>query len=469
MNKPNTRFLLPAKFITSCARRIASACTSRALLFLPLLMGLAFTAAGQMQWSSYDNGGNLITANVATGGDVVSGTSVTFTVPPNSTNFFVTKSFTPIVLSQANASAVVTFEFSASAGLTGVSSRTVEWGLYNSAGTASLADDVGMLGGWEGAYVEGLFHAAGSAYLFSGTSPGLGKTTTGAPTDGNVYTNQIRLYLKTAPVGVALGSSSSTLGAAGVAMNGVNLTARGYTNPANGTNSFDEFAVMFYNSTGSPVTVTLSAVGLGNTMTWDASGANPTVPTDGSGNWSSTNANWSGGAGGALGASDSVWSPGYSAVIGANNGAAGTITITDAGGVTVSNITINAAGSGNYNISGYNTNSISTNNYPLILAGSPTITVASGVTATNSAPLGGTGFTKAGNGTLVLLPTVAATNVGTTIVNAGTLTLASTAVNSLNDSVTANSGASFADSLQCGHQSGSHAHHQWRGRDKFGS
>ncbi len=441
MNKPNTRFLLPTKFITSCARRIASSCTSRALLFLPLLAGPAFTAAGQMQWSSYDNGGNLITANVATGGDVVSGTSVTFTVPPNSTNFFVTKSFTPIVLSQANASAVVTFKFSASAGLTGVSSRTVEWGLYNSAGTASLADDVGMLGGWEGAYVEGLFHAAGSAYLFSGTSPGLGKTTTGAPTDGTVYTNQVRLYLKTAPVGVALGSSSSTLGAAGVAMNGVNLTARGYTNPANGTNSFDEFAVMFYNSTGSPVTVTLSAVGLGNTMTWDASGANPTVPTDGSGSWSSTNANWSGGAGGALGASDSVWSPGYSAVIGANNGTAGTITITDAGGVTVSNITINAAGSGNYNISGYNTNSVSTNNYPLILAGSPTITVASGVTATNSAPLGGTGFTKAGNGTLVLLPTVAATNVGTTIVNAGLLTLASTAVNSLNDSVTVNSGA----------------------------
>src|SRR5579863_7609220 len=144
-----------------------SSCYPRIVSIMALIVfGAAGAVFGQMSWSSYDNSGNLITNNVATGGDVVSGTGVTFTVPPNSTNFFVTKSFTPIVLSQANASAVVTFKFSASAGLTGVNSRTVEWGLYNSAGTTSLADDVGMLGGWEGAYVEGLFHAAGSAYLF---------------------------------------------------------------------------------------------------------------------------------------------------------------------------------------------------------------------------------------------------------------------------------------------------------------
>ena len=384
-----------------------------------------------MQWSSYDTSGNLVTANVASGGDVASASSVTFTVPANTRMFFVTRSFTPIVLAQANASAVVTFKFSASGGLTSVAQKTVEWGLYNSLGTASLADDMGMFGGWTGTTIEGLLHSSGSADLFTGSSTGQGKTVTGAPTDGTTYTNQIRLFFKTAPIGVALGSSSSTLGAAGIAMNGADLTSRLFTNPGNWTNTVDEFALMFNNTTANPVTVTLSGVGLGTSLTWDASGANPVTPTDGGGIWSTTNANWSSGVGGAFGASDSVWFPGYNAVIGANNGAAGTLSITESNGLTVSNITFNATGSGSYNITGS----------PLILAGTPTITVAGGVSATNSAQLGGTGFKKAGNGTFVLLPSVAATNVGTTTVNAGTLFLASTAVNSLNDSVVVNPGA----------------------------
>ncbi len=403
------------------------------LVVLLSLLGSATMAFGQIQWSSYDTSGNLINANVATGGDVASATSVTFTVPANTRMFFITRSFTPIVLSQQNSVAGMTFKFSASGGITGVAQKTVEWGLYNSAGTASLADDMGMFGGWTGSTVEGLLHTSGSADLFTGTSTGQGKSVTGAPTDGTIYTNQVRLFLKTAPNQVALGSSSSSLGAAGIAMNGANITSRLYTNPGTWTNTVDEFALMFNNTTASAVTVTLSAVALGNSLTWDASGTNPVTPTDGSGNWSSTNANWSGGVGGAIGASDNIWSPGYSAVIGAGNGAAGTITNTDAAGETVSNLTFNAAGSGSYNIAGT----------PLILAGSPTITVASGVTATNSAQLGGTGFTKAGNGMFVLLPSVAATNVGTTTVNAGTLFLQTPSVNDLNDNVVVNSGATL--------------------------
>ena len=370
---------------------------STALLSLLCFATMAF---GQLQWSSYDTSGNLVAANVATGGDVASG-SVTFTVPAGTRMIFVTTNFTPIVLSQATASAVVTFQFSASGGLTGVAQKTVEWGLYNSMGTASLADGIGMFGGWTGSTLEGLVHTNALADLFTGASTGQGKSVTGAPTDGTIYTNQIRLYLKTAPNQVALGSSSSTLGAAGIAMNGANITGRLYDNPGIWTNMVNEFAVMFNNTTTNPVNMTLSDIGLGNSLTWDASGANPATPTDGSGNWSSTNANWTSGAGGAIGASDSVWSPGYNAVIGANNGTAGLITITDPS-VTVGNIIFNAAGSGNYNIVS-NT---------LVLTGTPTITVASGVTATNSAQLGGTGFTKAGNGEFVLLPSVAATNVG---------------------------------------------------------
>jgi autotransporter-associated beta strand protein len=374
-----------------------------------LLLGLATSVFGQLRWSSYDTSGTLVAANVATGGDVASGTSVTFTIPATTRMFFVTKNFTPIVLTPVNAAAVVTFKFSASAGLTGVAQRTVAWGLYNSAGTASLADDIGMYGGWygQGAYLEGMFHASGSADLFSGTSPGLGKTTINAVADGTTYTNQIRLFLKNAPVGVALGSSSSTLGAAGVAMNGGNLTARGYTNPSNGTNTFDEFALMFYNTTTSPVTVTLSAIGLGSSMTWDVSGANPYAPTDGSGYWSITNANWSSGAGGAVGASDSVWSPGYNAVFG-SGGTPGIVTNTDAT-MIVRNITFNT----NYTITGN----------ALTLTNGSIITVAGSATAaTNNAILTGTGgFTKEGAGTLVLTETANNTYTGDTIINNGTV------------------------------------------------
>src|SRR5262249_40811330 len=114
---------------------------------------------------------------------------------------------------------------------------------------------------------------------------------------------------------------------------------------------------------------------------------------------------------------------------GVGNGAAGIITNT--AGVTVSNMTFNAASSGSYNITGST----------LILTGTPTITVATNVSATNSSVLGGTGFTKAGPGIFALLPPAAATNVGVTTVNAGTLFLASTAVNSLNDNVVVNPGA----------------------------
>lgn len=170
---------------------------------------------------------------------------------------------------------------------------------------------------------------------------------------------------------------------------------------------------------------TTAVVNASNSLTWDASGSNPGAPTDGGGTWSISAANWSNGT------SDAPWSPGNSAVIGSNNGTAGTITIGDASGEMVSNITFNAAGSGGYTINGS----------PLILVGTPTITVASGVNATNSAQLGGTGFTKAGNGTLVLLPSVVATNSGPTTVNAGTLFLAGTGVTNLNGDLIVNSGA----------------------------
>src|SRR5205807_2429005 len=141
---------------------------------------------------------------------------------------------------------------------------------------------------------------------------------------------------------------------------------RVFTNPViqllGNVNLFDEFVFMFNNTTASPVTVTLSAVSLVNSMTWDASGANPTAPTDGGGTWSTTNANWS-----TAGSSDNVWSPGYSAVFGVSNGVAGIIT--NAAGIVVSKMTFNGASSSSYNITGST----------LILTNTPIITVATNV------------------------------------------------------------------------------------------
>jgi len=294
--------------------------------YLLLVLTLAAASAhAQLQWSSYDSNGNLLAANIAAGGDLTSGTSVNFTVPAGTQLMFVAKGFTPFSLASGSSKKVVTFNASASGGLTGVTARNMGWGLYNSAGTAALSDDVGYFGLWNGGgpYLETYDRGAGSGNLFSGTHLGQGTVNVGKPNDGVTYTNQIQLDMNSAASGISLGTSSSTLAAAGLAMNGVDTTNRVYTNPDTtygSTTTFDEFAFMFYNSTASPVTVTLSRIALGNTLTWDASSANPAAPTDGSGLWttaSATNANWSSGV------SDTTWSSGYSAVFGANNGAAG--------------------------------------------------------------------------------------------------------------------------------------------------
>lgn len=407
------------------------------LIFTVLLslLGSSLAAFGQMQWNSYDASGNLITANVASGGDLASATSVTFTIPANTQMSFMTKSFTPIALQAALATRTVVFNVTASAGLTGVTQRAMGWGLFNSGGTAGLSDDVGYFGLWNGStkLIETYDHATGGANLFNSGSPstklGQGTVNTGNVLDGALYTNQIQLNVNSANSGISEGTSSSSLAAAGLAMNGVGVTERVFTNPVippvGSATSFDEFGFMFDNTTASPITVTISGLTLGNTLTWDASKANASAPTDGTGFWSITNAAWSSGV------NDSVWSPGYSAAFGSTNGTGGTVTVTDAGGEIVNNITFNAASSGGYNITGSS----------LILTNSPTITVASGVLATNSSQLGGTAFTKAGAGTLVLLPTVAATNSGVTTVNAGTLQFSSTSVNGVNGDLTVNSGA----------------------------
>ena len=139
------------------------------------------------------------------------------------------------------------------------------------------------------------------------------------------------------------------------------------------------------------------------TLTWDASGTSPAAPTDGAGNWSTANANWSNGS------SDSVWTNGDNAVFGVNNGAAGTISV--GSGINVANITNNPAGSGSYTISGNS----------LTLVGNPTIHVAAGTTVMMSTVFAGTGYTLEGGGLLTNNPSAANTYSGTTIIDNGEL------------------------------------------------
>jgi hypothetical protein len=128
------------------------------------------------------------------------------------------------------------------------------------------------------------------------------------------------------------------------------------------------------------------------TLTWDASGANPAAPTDASGNWNTTtDKNWSDGA------VDLFWVNGDEAAIG-NGGTAGTITINDLSGtVSASAINFNPVSSGSYTIAASSAET-------LTLTGSAKINLSGGAGATIGAPIAGSvGMNVAGaTGTLVL-------------------------------------------------------------------
>ncbi len=141
--------------------------------------------------------------------------------------------------------------------------------------------------------------------------------------------------------------------------------------------------------------------------TWTATEGGPL--SDGGGNWDPTGGTtW-------LNGTSQVYGPWGNtnvdeAIFGVGSGAAGTITVSS---VTANKITFNAPGSGYYTLS----------SGTISLAGTtPTITAASGVTATIGSTLAGTaGLTKAGAGTLILTDPESYT--GATIISAGTLAL----------------------------------------------
>jgi autotransporter-associated beta strand protein len=120
-------------------------------------------------------------------------------------------------------------------------------------------------------------------------------------------------------------------------------------------------------------------------LTWD-SNIGTSGAQDGSGTWDTTNLNFFGSG------NNWAWnnSLGLGVTFGSANAAAGTVTL--GANVTASNLTFNAASSGNYTIAG--------GGFTLTLASGATI--AANVNAAISAPISSPGFIKTGIGTLTL-------------------------------------------------------------------
>jgi autotransporter-associated beta strand protein len=153
-------------------------------------------------------------------------------------------------------------------------------------------------------------------------------------------------------------------------------------------------------------------------LTWDTDAIVASGAQDGAGTWTTatSNTNWWNGT------ANVIWTNTApdNAIFGAGSGAAGTVTIASSVTNNVGNLTFNAADSGSYTIAG---NSSTTSK--LNLVGTPNITVANGVSATNTVVLSGTSFVKLGAGTLVFKPAAANVNSGPTTVAGGTLVIGS--------------------------------------------
>jgi autotransporter-associated beta strand protein len=163
-------------------------------------------------------------------------------------------------------------------------------------------------------------------------------------------------------------------------------------------------------------------------LTWDADLTVNGPQDGGSGNqWNAlaSNTNWWNDF---LGApiADLAWqnSSQAQAVFGANSGAAGTVLISSATTNMLRFMVFMPPGSGSYNISGVNTTTSKLNFAP-----NAVITVTNDVSATVSAAMTGSAFTKAGAGTLTLNPASPNVNTGITYVTEGTLVIGAGSAN----------------------------------------
>jgi Pectinesterase/Immunoglobulin domain/Bacterial Ig-like domain len=245
------------------------------LLAAALTAGLATTALGQLQWSSYNSSGLLVSPNAAYGGDASSGVSVNFSIPAGTQLIFMTEAFAPIALTNANAAMALDFSLSADGGMnTGSLGRIFGMALFNNQGTPVSALDAA--GYWcdfntGNPDFEMFYRPSGNTSFFQYDSShklGTGAKKTGYPTNSVVYGMQFQLNVNSSGSGISIGTSSSTFAAAGAAMtNGdgsVFQTAYTSVNPFStlAVSNFNEFAFMFRNTTTSNITVTVSGLNL---------------------------------------------------------------------------------------------------------------------------------------------------------------------------------------------------------------
>ena len=233
-------------------------------LLTALSLGLASTAFAQLQWNSYSKSGTLVTPNVASGGDSTYGGSVTFTIPASTQLEFATTTFVPFNTPSAGNSAIVTFNISMSGGLTG---RPFGFGLFNDPGITSQA-----MGYWGDFNISSAYFECfqrdwtNTTYMYydSGNAMNSSKVDTGTPAANTTYSAQIQVNNKS---GVMQLGTGTTVATAGLVIDGSGVTQQTEgTTIKSGTNvnvtTFNEFAVMFYNSTANPLTLTLSSISL---------------------------------------------------------------------------------------------------------------------------------------------------------------------------------------------------------------
>ena len=232
------------------------------------VIGLSTASYAQsLSWDAYDTSGNLVQAGAGTGGSVSTADTVSFTIGAGQTLIFVTQNFTPIDNSANSTTNVVSYNFSAQ-GLgagNGVNGRPLGVGIFNTAGTAGVADDYGYFALWNpsGPYPE-MYTDSASANLFSGTQQGQGGTYHGALQDNVTYAGVIRP--RTSAAGnISLGYGSS-LAAAGISWtDGAAVTNTAYINaiaPPGGYKTFNEFGFLLSNTSGSDETLNLDSISL---------------------------------------------------------------------------------------------------------------------------------------------------------------------------------------------------------------
>lgn len=261
--------------------------SSKLLSLVVFTLASALAAHAQLKWSEYSdssqtiNGtsyaaGALITADVATGGDTLTGGSsatVSFTVPAGARVDFATSNFAPFTLSSANPTLKVAFSMSASGGLT-TATRVFSVGLLNSSSAELTHTGYSAIANLSNSGIYEFFSApaigatatGGGMLAYNSAAKLASGKSIGFTSFADTTTYSGFFQLKYVNGNVQIGSSSSGANAGISQSNGTatdsaygTSTSAGYANPAFTVNTF---VFAYYNSTAAPVTVTLGGISL---------------------------------------------------------------------------------------------------------------------------------------------------------------------------------------------------------------